>query len=100
MAGFVQIMEIEPKDIEEFEAFSMKMREERGNALLASRATITKDRDHPGRYYVIVEFDSFESAMKNSNDPETSKYAEQMMALLNGPPKFYNLDVHSIMPID
>jgi hypothetical protein len=46
---------------------------------------------------VIVEFDSYEEAMKNSNDPETSKYAEQMGALLDGAPKFYNLDVRSVM---
>ena len=99
MAGFLQIMEVEPKDFSEFEAFTAKMRDERGDALLANKATITEDRDHAGRYYVIIEFDSYEDAMKNSNDPETSKYAEQMKALLNGPAKFYNLDVRSTMQV-
>ena len=44
MPGFVQIMEIETSRIEEVEALSKKMQEERGDALLVSRATVTQDR--------------------------------------------------------
>jgi len=99
MPGFVQIMELETSRIDEVEALSNRMAEERGDALLASKATITADRDHPGRYIVIVEFDSYEEAMKNSNDPVTSKYAEQLGALLDAPPKFYNLDVRTVMEL-
>jgi hypothetical protein len=36
--------------------------------------------------------------MKNSNDPVTGKYAQQMGALLDGPPRFYNLDVRMVPP--
>jgi quinol monooxygenase YgiN len=97
MPGFVQIMELKTSRIDEVEAFSKRMQEERGDALLATKVTITADRDRPDHYLVIVEFDSYEEAMKNSNDPETSKYAEQMGALLDGAPKFYNLDVRSVM---
>lgn len=99
MAGFVQIMEIETSRIEEVEALSKKMQEERGDALLASRATVTQDRDRAGRYFIIVEFDSYEQAMKNSNDPVTGKYAQQMGALLDGPPRFYNLDVRMVQTV-
>ena len=97
MAGFVQIMEFDTSRIEELEAFSKKMHEERGDALLASRATITADRDRSGHYYIVVEFDSFEVAMRNSNDPETAKYAAQMGEFLDGPPTFHNLDVVMVM---
>ena len=97
MAGFVQIMEIKTSRIDEVEAMSKKMQEERGDTLLATKGTVTADRDRPGYYLVIVEFDSYEEAMKNSNDPATSKYAEQMGALLEQPPKFYNLDVRLVM---
>jgi uncharacterized protein (DUF1330 family) len=97
MPGFVQIMELKTSRIDEVEALSKRMQEERGGALLATKATITADRDRPDHYLVIVEFDSYEEAMKNSNDPETNKYAEQMGTLLEGPPKFYNLDVRSVM---
>ncbi len=99
MPGFVQIMELKTSRIDEVEALSKRMQEERGDALLATKGTVTADRDRPGYYLVIVEFDSYEEAMKNSNDPATSKYAEQMGALLDGPPKFYNLDVRLVMEL-
>jgi quinol monooxygenase YgiN len=99
MPGFVQIMEFETSRIDEVEALSERMRQERGDALLASKATITEDRDRPGHYLIMVEFDSYEEAMKNSDDPATSKYADEMGAMLAGPPTFRNLDVRSIMNV-
>jgi len=99
MPGFVQIMEFETSQIEMVEALSKQMQDERGDALLASKATVTEDRDRPGHYFVIVEFDSYEEAMRNSNDPVTSRYAEQMSALLSGPPTFCNLDVRMVMNV-
>ena len=97
MPGFVQIMEFETLRIDEVEALSKKMQLERGDALLASKATITEDRDRPGHYFVIVEFDSYEEAMKNSNDPVTSEYAEKITAMLEGPQIFHDLDVRSVI---
>ena len=41
----------------------------------------------------MVFFDSYESAMENSNLPETAEFAEQQMPLLDGPPTFYDLDI-------
>lgn len=99
MAGFVQIMEIQTSRIDDVEALSRQMQQERGDALLASKGTVGADRDRPGHYVIIVEFDSYEQAMKNSNDPVTSKYAEQMQALLDGPPIFRNLDVRTVMNV-
>src|SRR5579872_1176850 len=99
MPAFVQIMEIVTSRYDEFQAFTKKMQEERGDALLANKATVTADRDNPGHYVIIVEFSSYEEAMKNSNDPETTRYAQQMMALLDGPPIFHNLDVLETMTI-
>jgi hypothetical protein len=48
LPGFVQIMEIETSRIDELEALTDKMREERGDALLASEATVPEDRDQKG----------------------------------------------------
>jgi len=42
---------------------------------------------------VVVEFDSYEDAMRNSNDPETGKFAERMAALCTRPPSFTDCDV-------
>jgi hypothetical protein len=97
MPGFVQIMEIKTSRIDELEALVKKMQEERGDSLLSTRAVLTADRDHPGCYVNIIEFSSYEEAMKNSNDPATSEFAKEMGALLEGPPKFYNLDVRHEM---
>ncbi len=35
--------------------------------------------------------------MRNSNDPQTAKYAAQMGEFLDGPPTFHNLDVVMVM---
>ena len=42
---------------------------------------------------LVVFFDSYESAMENSNLPETAEFADKQMQLLCGPPTFYDLDV-------
>lgn len=97
MPGFVQVMEVSTSRYDEFQAFSKKMSDERGDSLLANKVTVTSDRDNPGHYFIIIEFNSYEEAMKNSNDPETSRYAEEMGALLDGPPTFHNLDVIDVM---
>jgi hypothetical protein len=41
----------------------------------------------------IVEFDSYEPAMEASNRPETQEFFGRLSQLMDGPPKFYNLDV-------
>lgn len=97
MTGFIQIMEFDTDRIEEVEALSERMEKERGPDLLATRATITADRDQPGHYAVIVEFASYEEAMANSEDPATGRYAEEMNSLLGAPPAFQNLDVRMVM---
>jgi hypothetical protein len=93
MPGFVQIMEIKSSRFDELDALLTKMRAERGDTLLSTRSIIAADRERAGYYFAIIEFNSYEEAMKNSNDPATSEFAREMGALLDGPPKFYNLDV-------
>jgi hypothetical protein len=97
--GFVQIMEFKTSRIDEVDALVEKMRAERGEALLATRGVSAADRDRPGYYVNIIEFNSYEEAMKNSDDLATAGFAKQMGALLDGPPKFYNLDVRLTMDL-
>ncbi len=99
MAGFVQIMEFETSRIDELETLMKSFQEMRGDALLASKATITEDRHRPGHYFVIVEFDSYEEAMRNSDDPVTGEYAEKINALLSGERIFHDLDVRTVMHV-
>ena len=95
MAGFIQIIEFSTTRIDEVKALGDDYRETRiadGDGSPPVRGTITADRDRPNTYLNIVEFASYEDAMSNSNDPRTAAFAEQMMKLCDGPPKFYNLD--------
>jgi len=54
---------------------------------------VARDHNDPSHYVVLAFFDSYESAMENSNRPETGQFAEQMQKLCDGPPTFHNLDV-------
>jgi hypothetical protein len=91
--GFVQIMELKSSRYDELDGLLTKMQAERGDTLLSTRSIIAADRERAGYYFAIIEFNSYEEAMKNSNDPATGEFAKQMGALLDEPPKFFNLDV-------
>ncbi|MFF0903453.1 UNVERIFIED_CONTAM: hypothetical protein RF653_07220 [Kocuria sp. CPCC 205316] len=59
----------------------------------ARRAVSTRDRNDPNRYCDIVFFDSYESAMENSQLPQTQEYARRLTELMDGEPTFRDLDV-------
>jgi hypothetical protein len=92
MAGFVQIIEFKTNRIDELQALADEMESGPGPGP-ALRGTVTQDRDRPGWYFNIVEFDSYDSAMSNSSRPEVSAFAARMAALCEEPPRFHNLDV-------
>jgi hypothetical protein len=92
MAGFVQIIEMKTSRIDEVDALIDELRS-RGGPMPVVRATMAADRDRPGYYLNIVEFESYEAAMANSEKPETTEMAQRMASLCDEPPKFYNLDV-------
>lgn len=93
MGKFVQIVEFRTSRIEEIEALGRPSRSEGSAPTTFRRITATADRDRPGTYLMIVEFDSYESAMENSSRPETSEFAAKMAALCDGPIVYRNLDV-------
>jgi quinol monooxygenase YgiN len=93
MAGFVQIIEFRTSRIEEIEKLGTPSRSEGSTPATFRGVTVTADRDRPGTYYTIVEFESYETAMENSARPETSEFAAKFAALCDGPPVFRNLDV-------
>ena len=92
MAGFVQIIEFTTSRIDEVQQLTDEMQSQR-DAGTALRGTLTADRDRPNHYFSLVEFETYESAMENSNRPDTTEFASKMAALCDGPPTFYNLDV-------
>ncbi|WP_255770945.1 hypothetical protein [Pseudarthrobacter sulfonivorans] len=93
MAGFVQIIEFKSSRIKEIEELGRPSRTGGSTQPTFRHIFATADRDHPGTYFTIVNFDSFESAMENSGRPETSEFAAKMAELCDGPVTFHNLDV-------
>jgi hypothetical protein len=95
MAGFIQIIEMQTSRGEEVEALGKEVRQrlDDGSASSPKRGTFTEDRDRPGIFYNIVEFESYEAAMQNSSRPEVGDFAGRLAKLCDAPPKFYNLDV-------
>lgn len=50
-------------------------------------------RDKPGRYAIQADFDSRESAEKSDERPETQAWAKRLREMIEGDPKYENLDV-------
>ncbi|WP_308167571.1 ester cyclase [Catellatospora tritici] len=59
----------------------------------ATHTLIGRDRDDADHYLEIVEFPSYDEAMRNSQLPETERIFQEMTALCGQPPTFTNLDV-------
>ena len=93
MMAFIQLIEYTTsKPEEEAEVVAEWERASQGNRT-ARRVLLTQDRKDPSRYYEIVSFDSYESAMENSELPQTQEYAGKMRELMDGEPTFRDLDV-------
>jgi hypothetical protein len=91
--AFVQIIEFRTSRFDEMKALGDEWDAAAGGDDRTTRRVMCQDRDDPGRYMNIVFFDSYEAAMENSNNPVTQEFSTKMMALSEGPPTFYNLDV-------
>ena len=95
MAGFVQIIEYTSSRIAEMHKLQDEWRDAHPD-MGPVRIQVCADRDRPGTYLTIVEFASYEEAMRNNDDPLTQQFAEKMQALADGPPRFINLDVERV----
>jgi hypothetical protein len=91
--SFIQTIEYKTSRYDEIDAVIDKFLAETEGRRTVVTSTVTKDRDSSDTYVTIVEFPSYEDAMKNSEDPATGAMAEQMAKLCDGPPIFRNLDV-------
>jgi len=91
--AFIQIVESRSSRLDEIQAVADEFEKATEGRRTVRRSIVTTDRDDPTRHFVIVFFDSYESAMENSNLPETQEFSQKMQTLVDGPPTFYNLDV-------
>ena len=97
MAGFVQLVEFEASDVQALKNALEHFRAENPGVITAVTTKITEDRDRPGTYIAINEFESYESAMEQSNHPLTTKFAQTMEAQMQGR-QFRNLEVLYDLP--
>ena len=93
MAGFVQIIEFTTSRFDEGDKLVQEYREKTKGKGTAGRGMTLRDRDNPNKYYNVVEFPSYEDAMRNSEMPETQELASKLAGLTDGPPTFHNCDV-------
>lgn len=91
MAGFLQIIEFTTSRMDEMRALNEEWRETHPD-IGPQRILVCADRDRPDTYLSIVEFESYEAAKRNNDDPQTDAFAKRMAALSDGPPSFRNLD--------
>jgi hypothetical protein len=96
MAGFVQIIQYKTSKFDEMQKLIDKFREDTAGKRTNTRGMSCRDRDNAGTFMNIVEFPSYEAAMKNNDLPETAALAGEMQKLADGPPTFYNLDLERV----
>ncbi|MBV1942922.1 hypothetical protein KUF83_41290 [Streptomyces sp. BV286] len=93
---FVQIIDFETERIDEMgELVQEAEKRSAGRDGGPTHRMLLQDRNTPNRYLVAIEFESYEEAMRNSNDPETTR----MAALCTRPPQFTDCDVHEMTEI-
>lgn len=90
---FVQIVEMRSKNFEELSAIGDEFFAATDGKRTLERSYLGRDCNDPDRYFLLAFFDSYESAMENSQLPETTALAEKQTPLLEGPPTFVDLDI-------
>lgn len=90
--SFVQIIEFTTDDMEPVRQIDEQWQKATEGKRTARRQVVTRDRNDPDRYRVLVFFDSYESAMANSQLPETGQFAQKYQETVKGL-TFYDLDV-------
>lgn len=89
--AFIQIVDVKASNMDELNKFWDGWEPPAGSTV--RRAIRCQDRDDPNRFVSIIFFDDYESAMVNSNLPETQAMAAKMGELIDGSREFVNLDV-------
>lgn len=90
---FVQLIDCRTSRFDELDRLMDTWVEQTKGKRTATHAVVGKDRSDASHFVEIVEFPSYEEAMRNSNLPETDKIFREMVALCDEMPTFTDLDV-------
>ena len=91
--AFMQIIEFRTSDIERARQINDEWWGATEGKRTLRRELLACDHSDPSYCFAVMFFDSYESAMENSDLPETQASAEQYMKISDGPPVFYDLDI-------
>lgn len=91
--AFVQLIDCRTSRFDEMNQLMDTWVEKTNGRRTATHSVIGKDRSDANHFVEIVEFPSYEEAMKNSKMPETEQIFQEMVALCDGMPTFTDLDV-------
>ncbi|MER5372517.1 ester cyclase [Streptomyces sp. NPDC002553] len=90
---FVQLIDCRTSRFDEMNRLLDTWVEQTKGKRTATHALVGKDRSDDSHFIEIVEFPSYEEAMRNSNLPETGRIFQDMVALCEETPTFTDLDV-------
>ncbi|MFJ9868526.1 ester cyclase [Streptomyces sp. NPDC101165] len=90
---FVQLIDCRTSRIDEMNRLMDQWVEQTKGKRTATHAVVGKDRSDASHVIEIVEFPSYEEAMRNSNLPETDLIFRELVALCDEMPTFTDLDV-------
>ncbi|WP_282696307.1 ester cyclase [Streptomyces sp. CC208A] len=90
---FVQVIDCKTSRADELNGLMDAWIEATQGKRTATHSIVGRDRADSTHVMEIVEFPSYEEAMKNSNLPETDRIFREMVALCDGEPSFTDLDV-------
>jgi quinol monooxygenase YgiN len=91
--AFIQIIDFRTSKYDELSSLDSEWRSATEGKRTLRRSIVARDRSDPDRYVVLAFFDDYESAMANSEMPETIAFAAKMMALTDGQATFVDFDV-------
>ncbi|MEH0576336.1 MULTISPECIES: ester cyclase [Streptomyces] len=90
---FVQLIDCRTSRFDEMDRLMDTWVEQTKGKRTATHAVVGKDRSDASHFIEIVEFPSYEEAMRNSNLPETGKVFQELVALCDEMPTFTDLEV-------
>ncbi|MEI5524069.1 ester cyclase [Streptomyces brasiliscabiei] len=90
---FVQLIDCRTSRFDEMNRLMDTWVEQTRGRRTATHSLIGKDRSDGAHFVEIVEFPSYEEAMRNSKLPETDRIFQEMVALCDEVPTFTDLDV-------